>query len=64
MLITLGLDPRLTYTDHELQTAWRRRKTQVQPDTGGHTMVDAAINAAYVTLIGQAGVPRPLSVRL
>jgi hypothetical protein len=64
MLIALGLDPQFTYTDHELQSAWRRRKTQVQPGAGGHSMVDDAINAAYVTLINQAGVPRPLSVRL
>jgi hypothetical protein len=64
MLIALGLDPRFTYTDHELQTAWRRRRTQVHPDTDGDTMVDAAINTAYVTLIGQAPVPRPLDVRL
>jgi hypothetical protein len=64
MLIALGLDPRFTYTDHELQSAWRRRRTQVQPDTGGHGIADSALNAAYVTLIGQAEVPRPVEVRL
>jgi hypothetical protein len=64
MLIALGLDPQFTYTDHELQSAWRRRRNQVQPGSGGHSIVDAAINAAYLTLIAQAGVPRPLSVRL
>jgi hypothetical protein len=64
MLMALGLDPRRTFTDFELQCAWRRRKDQVQPDTGGTTMIDAALNAAYVTLIGRAGVPRPLNVRL
>jgi len=64
MLIALDLDPRFTYTDHELQSAWRRRKVQVHSDTGGKTLGDAAINAAYVTLIGQAAIPRPLEVRL
>jgi hypothetical protein len=64
LLLALELDPELTYTDHELQSAWRRRKAQVQADTGGRTPVDAAINAAYVTLIAQAPVPRPLEVRL
>jgi hypothetical protein len=64
MLIALDLDPRLTYTDHELQSAWRRRKIQVHSDTDGRTLVDAAINTAYVTLISQAATPRPLEVRL
>jgi hypothetical protein len=64
MLIALDLDPRFTYTDHELQSAWRRRKVQVHSDTGGKTLVDAAINTAYVTLIGQAPIPRPMEVRL
>ena len=64
MLMALGLDPRFMYTDHELHSAWRRRRTQVHPDADDDTMVDAAINTAYVTLIGQAPVPRPLEVRL
>jgi hypothetical protein len=64
MLIALDLDPRFTYTDHELQSAWRRRKVQVHSDIGGKTLVDVALNAAYVTLIGQAATPRPLEVRL
>ena len=64
MLIALDLDPRFTYTNHELQSAWRRRKMEVRPDTGGKTVVDAAINAAYVTLIAQAETPRPLELRL
>jgi len=64
MLIALDLDPRFTYTDHELQSAWRRRKTLMHPDSGGQTVVDAALNTAYVTLIGQAATPRPLEVRL
>ncbi|MGH9018134.1 MAG: hypothetical protein ACRDY1_10350 [Acidimicrobiales bacterium] len=64
MLIALDLDPRFTYTDHELQTAWRRRRSHVGPDSAGHTTVEAAINTAYVRLIGQAGIPRPMNVRL
>jgi hypothetical protein len=65
MLNALGLDPRCTYTDHEIQNAWRRRKGQVHPDiSGGSVVTDAAINAAYVTLIRQADVPRPVEVRL
>jgi hypothetical protein len=63
MLIALGLDPQRTYTDHELQTAWRRRRALVQADNGGQGMM-AAVNAAYVTLIGQAETPRPAEVRL
>jgi hypothetical protein len=64
MLIALGLDPRFTYTDHELQSAWRRRKSQVHLDIGDDAMTDAAINVAYVALIRQAEVPRPVEVRL
>ncbi len=63
MLMALDLNPRFTYTDHELQRAWRRRKAQVSSETGGSDPV-AAVNAAYVTLIAQAPVPRPLEVRL
>jgi hypothetical protein len=65
LLIALDLDPEFTYTDHELQTAWRRRKAHVKSETDkekGGTV--AAINAAYVTLIGQAQIPRPIEVRL
>lgn len=64
MLMALDLDPRFTYTDHELQSAWRRRKVQVHSDTDEKTLVDAALNTAYVTLINQAATPRPLEVRL
>lgn len=65
LLIALNLDPQFTYTDHELQNAWRRRKSYVSAETGGEkTMTVAAINAAYVTLIGQAEIPRPVQVRL
>jgi hypothetical protein len=63
MLETLNLDPRLTYTDHELQSAWRRRQAQVHADRSRDTMV-ANLNAAYMTLIGQAEIPRPAEVRL
>jgi hypothetical protein len=59
----LDLDPRFTYTDHELQTAWRRRKAEVSTDPGGRSLV-ASVNAAYVTLISQAEIPRPIAVRL
>jgi hypothetical protein len=63
LLIALDLNPQFTYTDHELQSAWRRRKAHVnsEADKGGTV---AAINAAYVTLIGQAQIPRPIEVRL
>ena len=61
----LNLDPQFTYTDHELQSAWRRRKSHVNSDTGGEkTMTVVAINAAYATLIGQAAIPCPVDVRL
>jgi hypothetical protein len=63
MLIALDLDPRFTYTDHELQSAWRRRKAHVSSETRGSGTVEV-INAAYVTLVAQAPVPRPLEVRL
>ena len=65
LLIALNLDPQFTYTDHELQNAWRRRKSHVNSELGGEKAVTvAAINAAYVTLIGQAEIPRPVEVRL
>jgi hypothetical protein len=60
MLMALGLDPRLAYTDYELQCAWRRRKKDVHSDN----VDDKVVNAAYVTLIGQAATPRPGDVRL
>jgi hypothetical protein len=56
MLIALGLDPRLTYTNHELQNAWRRRIAQIHPDTNGNGVTAAAINASYLTLIQHAEV--------
>ncbi|MGH9018009.1 MAG: J domain-containing protein [Acidimicrobiales bacterium] len=51
MLIALGLDPRFTYCNHELQTAWRRRISRVHPDKSGNGVTAAAINAAYLTLL-------------
>jgi hypothetical protein len=54
MLIALGLDPRFTYTNYELQNAWRRRIAQVHPDASGNGVTAAAINASYLTLIQQA----------
>jgi hypothetical protein len=52
MLMALGLDPSYTYTDYELQSAWRRRMAQVHPDRGGNPAVAAAVNVAYISLIG------------
>jgi len=63
MLMALGLDPRFTYTDHELQCAWRRRRVGGHRDAGTG-VTNAAVNAAYVALINQAPVPRPMRVRL
>jgi len=51
MLMALGLDPRFTYSNHELQGAWRRRMAQIHPDKSGNGVTAAAINAAYLTLI-------------
>ena len=64
MLIALGLDPRYKYTNHELQTAWRRRISQVHPDKGGNKLVAVAVNASYVTLAGQAEELKPIDLRL
>jgi hypothetical protein len=50
MLIALGLDPRYKYTNFELQSAWRRRISQVHPERGGNVVVAAAVNASYLTL--------------
>jgi hypothetical protein len=63
MLTALNLDPQFTYTDHEIQCAWRRRKAQVQCDQGEAGSV-ATVNSAYATLISQAAIPRPFEVRL
>jgi hypothetical protein len=52
LLIALGLDPRFDYTNDELQSAWRHRMAQVHPDGTGNGITAAAINAAYLTLIG------------
>ncbi len=64
MLMALGLDPRLTYTDREIQAAWRRRIAQVHPDCGGNPVVAAAVNASYISLISQLEIPRPVDFRL
>ena len=56
MLIALGLDPRFTYTNYELQNAWRRRIAQIHPDASGNGVTAAAVNASYLTLIQQAEV--------
>ena len=64
MLMALGLDPRFTYTDHELQSAWRRQRMHAPVDVDRNGVTKAAINAAYVALINQAQMPRPVEVRL
>jgi hypothetical protein len=64
MLIALGLDPRFDYTNHELQSAWRRRMSQVHPDKGGNEVTAAAVNASYVSLIGRDGGHQPVDLRL
>ena len=56
MLLALGLDPRFSYTNYELQSAWRRRIAQIHPDASGNGVTAAAINASYLTLIQQSGV--------
>jgi hypothetical protein len=64
MLMALGLDPRFTYTDHELQSAWRRRRMGSHGENDRNDVTNAAVNAAYVALIKQAQIPRPVEVRL
>jgi hypothetical protein len=64
MLMALGLDPRLNYTDHELQTAWRRRMSIVHPDKGGNSVAAAAVNASYLSLISRVEMPKPLDLVL
>jgi hypothetical protein len=55
LLIALGLDPRFEYTNDELQNARRHRMAQVHPEGSGNGITAAAINAAYLTLIGPSG---------
>ncbi len=62
MLIALGLDPRYEYTNYELQSAWRRRISQVHPDRGGNVVVAAAVNASYVTLAGHGPDWKPIDL--
>jgi hypothetical protein len=57
MLMALGLDPRLDYTDPELQAAWRRI-SQVHFDHGGNPVAAAAVNASYISLISRVEIPR------
>jgi hypothetical protein len=64
MLIALNLDPRYSYTNYELQSAWRRRISQVHPDNGGNEVVAAAVNASYVTLVAQTEELRPINLKL
>jgi hypothetical protein len=64
MLMALGLDPSLTYTDYELQGAWRRRMSQVHPDRGGNAVMAAAVNLSYMSLISRVEMPKPVDVLL
>jgi hypothetical protein len=64
MLMALGLDPSYSYTDHELQCAWRRRIGEVHPDKGGNGTVAAAVNASYLSLISRVEMPKPLDLVL
>jgi hypothetical protein len=64
MLMALDLDPRYNYTDHELQTAWRRRVARVHPDHGGNAVTTAAVNASYMALVSRVEMPRPLDLTL
>jgi hypothetical protein len=64
MLIALGLDPRLDYTDPQLQCAWRRRMIEVHPDRGGNGVIAAAVNASYIALASKVEMPQPVDVRL
>jgi len=64
LLIALGLDPRYEYTNDELHGAWRRRMSQVHPDTGGNALTAAAVNAAYRALTGSHDTYEPIDLRL
>jgi hypothetical protein len=64
MLIALGLDPALSYTDRDLHGAWRRKIAVVHPDTGGNGVAAAAINVAYMSLAQKVEVYKPVDVKL
>jgi hypothetical protein len=64
MLIALGLDPALSYTDRDFHGAWRRRIALVHPDTGGNGVAAAAINVAYMALAQRVEAYKPIDVRL
>ena len=64
MLMALGLDPVYSYSDHELQVAWRRRMAEVHPDHGGNPVVAAAVNMSYMALISHIEMPVPVDVLL
>jgi hypothetical protein len=64
MLMALDLDPRYNYTDHELQTAWRRQVARVHPDRGGNAVTTAAVNASYMALVSRLEMPRPVDLSL
>jgi len=64
MLMALGLDPSNTYTDCELQRAWRRRMAQVHPDHGGNAVAAAAVNFSYMSLTSRIVMPTSLDILL
>ncbi len=51
-MVALDLDPRIDYTNYEIQVAWRRRIARVHHAVGGNDVI-SAINTAYVALVSQ-----------
>jgi hypothetical protein len=64
MLMALGLDPGLSYSDRELHCAWRRRISEVHPDHGGNAVAAAAVSASYVALVSRVEMPRSVDFRI
>jgi hypothetical protein len=64
LLMALGLDPRLNYTDDELRGAWRRQKVHLRPDGGTPGITAVAVDAAYATLVGASGAGPPLTLEV
>jgi hypothetical protein len=64
LLMALGLDPHLHYTDDELRGAARRQKTQLRPVRGTPGITATAIDAAYATLVGGSGAGPQLNLEV
>lgn len=62
LLLTLGLDPRTEYTDFEIQSAWRRKSSTLPADDNGGGVFAAAVNAAYLTLVGHGDIFRNVNL--